>query len=226
MRRKNLAVLDCSYCNRFCSDPSLEASALKSPQARWLEQMLSARRCRPVVVVILEQRTAVAVPRWASIRKSISNTSTISRQHWALPLPNEGWEMYQPPLYYLIAAASLSACKLSINDSDVDFRSALPRSIFRHCPIRFGFFEFAAPASGASRTRRTLTGGFSADAFVPRALCDERNLAAALATATLYLVFASAEKRRAACVAVCLARIGAWRGDAGESDRAFCCCQS
>src|SRR5947208_5431514 len=34
-----------------------------------------------------------------------------------LPSPNEGWEMYQPPLYYLIAAASLSACKLSINDS-------------------------------------------------------------------------------------------------------------
>jgi hypothetical protein len=38
------------------------------------------------------------------------------QEHRALPLPNEGWEMYQPPLYYLIAAASLSACKLSIND--------------------------------------------------------------------------------------------------------------
>ncbi len=39
------------------------------------------------------------------------------QEHRALPLPNEGWEMYQPPLYYLIAAASLSACKLSINDT-------------------------------------------------------------------------------------------------------------
>src|SRR5207253_5107079 len=38
------------------------------------------------------------------------------QEHRALPSPNEGWEMYQPPLYYLIAAASLSACKLSIND--------------------------------------------------------------------------------------------------------------
>ena len=39
------------------------------------------------------------------------------QQHRSLPLPTEGWEVYQPPLYYLIAAASLSACKLSINDS-------------------------------------------------------------------------------------------------------------
>jgi len=39
------------------------------------------------------------------------------RQRRALPLPNEGWEMYQPPLYYLVAAASLSACKLAIKDS-------------------------------------------------------------------------------------------------------------
>jgi tetratricopeptide (TPR) repeat protein len=38
------------------------------------------------------------------------------QEHGALPLANEGWEMYQPPLYYLIAAASLAACKLSIND--------------------------------------------------------------------------------------------------------------
>src|SRR5262245_4966271 len=38
------------------------------------------------------------------------------QEHRALPLPTEGWEMYQPPLYYLISAAVLSACKLSIND--------------------------------------------------------------------------------------------------------------
>jgi tetratricopeptide (TPR) repeat protein len=38
------------------------------------------------------------------------------QEHRALPLPNEGWEMYQPPLYYLIAAGALSACKLSTSD--------------------------------------------------------------------------------------------------------------
>jgi tetratricopeptide (TPR) repeat protein len=35
----------------------------------------------------------------------------------SLPLPTEGWEMYQPPLYYMIAAGMLSLCKLSIDDS-------------------------------------------------------------------------------------------------------------
>jgi hypothetical protein len=29
------------------------------------------------------------------------------QEHKALPLPNESWEMYQPPLYYLIGAVSL-----------------------------------------------------------------------------------------------------------------------
>jgi tetratricopeptide (TPR) repeat protein len=38
------------------------------------------------------------------------------QQHWSLPLPTEGWEMYQPPLYYVIAAASLSLCHLSVDD--------------------------------------------------------------------------------------------------------------
>ena len=38
------------------------------------------------------------------------------QQHRSLPLPTEGWEMYQPPLYYLIAAASLSVCGLSVDD--------------------------------------------------------------------------------------------------------------
>ncbi len=82
--------------------------------------------------------------------------------------------MYQPPLYYLIAAASLSACKLSINDSTSVLVLRLIRSILRHCSIRFGLFEFAARASAASRLHRTFAGGVSADAFVSRALCDER----------------------------------------------------
>ncbi|HET6888091.1 MAG TPA: glycosyltransferase family 39 protein, partial [Candidatus Udaeobacter sp.] len=41
---------------------------------------------------------------------------TYIQQHRSLPLPTEGWEMYQPPLYYLIAAASLSLFHLSVDD--------------------------------------------------------------------------------------------------------------
>ena len=38
------------------------------------------------------------------------------QKNWSLPLPTEGLEMYQPPLYYLIGAAALSVFRLSIND--------------------------------------------------------------------------------------------------------------
>jgi tetratricopeptide (TPR) repeat protein len=39
------------------------------------------------------------------------------QKHRALPLPNEGWEMYQPPLYYGISAAALSSFGLTANDA-------------------------------------------------------------------------------------------------------------
>jgi tetratricopeptide (TPR) repeat protein len=38
------------------------------------------------------------------------------RQHGALPAANQGWEMYQPPLYYLLSAAVLKCCGLSAWD--------------------------------------------------------------------------------------------------------------
>jgi hypothetical protein len=37
------------------------------------------------------------------------------QQHHALPLPNDGWEMHQPPLYYLVCALSLGALGLDVN---------------------------------------------------------------------------------------------------------------
>ena len=51
-------------------------------------------------------------------------------------------------------------------------------------------------------------------------------LAAALATADALSLFASAEERDAARIAICLAWIGAWRDDAGEGDRHFAYCPS
>jgi Flp pilus assembly protein TadD len=39
------------------------------------------------------------------------------QDHRALPLPNEGFEMFQPPLYYAVSAAALSICRLTIGDN-------------------------------------------------------------------------------------------------------------
>jgi Flp pilus assembly protein TadD len=38
--------------------------------------------------------------------------------NWSLPLASEGWEMFQPPLYYVICAGLLQILSLTIRDSD------------------------------------------------------------------------------------------------------------
>ena len=109
------------------------------------------------------------------------------QQHRALPLPNEGWEMYQPPLYYLIAAACLSAFKLSTAD---------PGSILVLRLI--GAFTGIAQFILVFLSLRLLVPiraafvGLLLAAFLPMHLylahyATNEMLAAALATATLYL---------------------------------------
>src|SRR6266480_4243193 len=109
------------------------------------------------------------------------------REHRALPLPTDGWEMYQPPLYYLIASASLSACQLSIND---------PTSIFvlRLLGAFFGIAQFVLIFLSLRLLfpARTAFVGLLLAAFLPMHLylahyVTNEILAATLATAALYL---------------------------------------
>jgi tetratricopeptide (TPR) repeat protein len=105
----------------------------------------------------------------------------------ALPLPTDGWEMYQPPLYYLIAAASLSTCKLSIND---------PASIgiLRFLAALFGIaqFIFVFLSLRLLLPARIAFFGLLLAAFLPMHLylahyVTNEMLAANLATVALYL---------------------------------------
>jgi tetratricopeptide (TPR) repeat protein len=109
------------------------------------------------------------------------------QEHRALPLPNEGWEMYQPPLYYLIAAGSLSACDLSVND---------PMSIYvlRWLGAFFGIANFVLVFLSLRLllpVRAALIGLLMA-AFLPMHLylahyVTNELLSATLTTAALYL---------------------------------------
>src|SRR5262249_48118291 len=109
------------------------------------------------------------------------------QKHGTLPLPTEGWEMYQPPLYYLVAAGSLSACKLSIND---------PMSIFvlRLLGALFGIAQFVLVFLSLRLLLplRTSLLGLLLAAFLPMHLylthyVTNEMLAAVLATLSLYL---------------------------------------
>ena len=109
------------------------------------------------------------------------------QEHRALPLPNEGWEMYQPPLYYLIAAASLSACKLSINDTTSILVLRLIGGFLGIAQLVFVFLSLRLLFSA-----RTALVGLLLATFLPMHLylahyVTNEILAAALATVTLYL---------------------------------------
>jgi tetratricopeptide (TPR) repeat protein len=109
------------------------------------------------------------------------------QEHRALPLPNEGWEMYQPPLYYLIAAAGLSARKLSTSDpgSILVLRLIGAFMGIAQSALVFLSLRLLFPA-------RTAFVGLLLAAFLPMHLylahyVTNEMPAATLATATLYL---------------------------------------
>jgi hypothetical protein len=120
------------------------------------------------------------------------------QKNWSLPLPTEGWEMYQPPLYYFIAAVILSFCKLSVND---------PASVFvlRALGAFFGIAQFALIFLTLRLlfSARTALVGLLLAAFLPMHLylahyVTNEVLAATLATLTVYLcLMALKTKRRA-----------------------------
>ena len=62
------------------------------------------------------------------------------QKHRALPLPNEGWEMFQPPLYYGISAATLSTFGLSVTDAAGRHGPAPAHDAFWHRAISRWFF--------------------------------------------------------------------------------------
>ncbi len=108
------------------------------------------------------------------------------QQHRSLPLPTEGWEMYQPPLYYLIAAASLSLCHLSVDDQ-------MSISVLRWLGAFLGIAQFVLVFLSLRLLFpvRTAFVGLLLAAFLPMHLylahyVTNELLAATLVTATLY----------------------------------------
>jgi tetratricopeptide (TPR) repeat protein len=82
---------------------------------RWREQMLLVVLAGLWLLLFWNNGRLLPFHRGFDSTEHLNYINYI-QQHWSLPLPTEGWEMYQPPLYYVIAAASLSLCHLSVND--------------------------------------------------------------------------------------------------------------
>jgi len=111
------------------------------------------------------------------------------QERHALPLPTEGFEMFQPPLYYVVSAVALSLGGLS-----VDTQSGILG--LRFLTLLFGVLQFTLVFLSLrpcfpGRTAAQLVGLLLA-AFLPMQLylshyVTNETLAATLATASIYL---------------------------------------
>src|SRR6187431_897800 len=171
---------------------------------------------RPVVSVILEQCPSIAVPR----RLRFGRASQVHRLHpgtSSVSIADRRLRNVSAAALLLDRRGSSFSMQAVDQRSAVGGRLALAWRIFRHYAIRFGLFEFAAPAPGASGVHRTFTGGVSADACVPGALRDERNAGGDSGHSGALSLFTFAEQRGASRIAVCLARSSAWRDGPNKS---------
>jgi len=112
----------------------------------------------------------------------------IQEQH-ALPLPNQGYEMFQPPLYYALSTAALSLCRLTVADSG-------SIALLRTLTMCFGIAHFAIVFLCLRLLFPTRPGaefaGLLVAAFLPMQLylshyVTNETLAATLVSAAIYL---------------------------------------
>jgi tetratricopeptide (TPR) repeat protein len=158
----------------------------KQSPARWREPILLLVLAALWLLLFWNNGRLLPFHRGFDSKEHLNYISYI-QQHRSLPLATEGWEMYQPPLYYLIAAASLSACGLSVDDS-------MSIYVLRWLGALFGIAHFILIYLSVRLLlpRRAALIGLLVAAFLPMHLylahyVTNELLSAALATAALYL---------------------------------------
>jgi tetratricopeptide (TPR) repeat protein len=158
----------------------------KESTARWREPILLLVLAALWLLLFWNNGRLLPFHRGFDSKEHLDYISYI-QQHRSLPLPTEGWEMYQPPLYYLIAAASLSACGLSVDNSTSIY-------VLRWLGAFFGIAHFILVYLSVRLLLplRAALIGLLVAAFLPMHLylahyVTNELLSAALATAALYL---------------------------------------
>ena len=159
--------------------------SLKNCTTRWLEKTLLLVLAGLWLLLFWNNSRLLPFHAGFDAKEHLKYINYI-QEHRALPLASEGWEMYQPPLYYLIAAASLSACKLSINDPASILLLRLIGAFLGIAQFIFVFLSLRLLFSA-----RTAFVGLLLAAFLPMHVylaqyVTNEMLAATLATATLY----------------------------------------
>ena len=101
-------------------------AATQAPQAEPLSRpTTSTKLIYGLLVIVLIARAALFINNLPQLPRSMGFDAAdheqyiqfIQQKH-ALPFANDGWEMYQPPLYYVASALVLDICGRSVGDED------------------------------------------------------------------------------------------------------------
>jgi tetratricopeptide (TPR) repeat protein len=112
----------------------------------------------------------------------------IQERH-ALPLPGEGLEMYQPPLYYIISAAALSLFRLTTGDpmSVLVLRTLTWLFALGHLTIVFLTLRLVLPNQSKAQAIGLIVAAFLPMQIYMSHYVTNETLAAALMAAAIYL---------------------------------------
>ena len=97
----------------------------RPPPGTTLPATTSTKLSYGLLVLVLMARVALLINDLPKLPRSIGFDAADHEQYiqfiqekHALPLANDGWQMFQPPLYYLASALVLEGCGLSVGDED------------------------------------------------------------------------------------------------------------
>ena len=113
----------------------------------------------------------------------------IEEKH-VLPLPNDGWEMYQPPLYYLCSAILLDGCGLSVPDEHATFVLRIINGIVGlvHCWMAWLCFRLLFPKNLSAQTAGLLVAAFLPPHLYLSQYVTNEPLAGLLVTVAFYFL--------------------------------------
>ena len=155
----------------------------------------STKQIYGLLVIVLMARAALFINNVPQLPRSMGFDAADHEQYvrfiqekHALPLANDGWEMFQPPLYYMASALVLSGCGRSVGDEDaVYFLRAVNGVIgLLHCWVALLCLRLLFPKNLPAQAAGLLIAAFLPPTLYLSQYVTNEPLAGFLVTVAIY----------------------------------------
>ncbi|MGD0745858.1 MAG: glycosyltransferase family 39 protein [Verrucomicrobiota bacterium] len=166
----------------------------------------SAKLIYGLFIIVVIARTALFInnlpqlPRFMGFdAKAHEQYIQFIQEKHALPLPKDGWEMHQPPLYYLFSAALLDVCGYSVPDDDAAFvlRGVNGAVGLIHCWLALLCFRLLFPKRLSAQAVGLLVAAFLPPHLYLSQYVTNEPLAGLLVTVSFYFCLRALRAERA-----------------------------